>query len=491
MNNRTTFMGTLHTDIPTENLISLDGQPQDVHEIYQYMQFLQSEDKDIYRNPAIENRTNFSAAAITLLKNHPMTSEFIVTYEAEEERLSALQDTLPDVFFNYLHQYLFELYDIGNNGASEWCFPDDTIDACQMAKIKFHEEIIPKLTPEQQKILLRAKINFSMRGGAPPQESYRRVVEGEGEFFCVISQQIYLWSMLRHKKPSLVAPYQLVIHWQARDYNLGEELPAGTYSGGVVDAHFRDNIFRVVERQRARLLLVMGEAVRPRAPTAAQINNARQALVAQRNPHRSGVMPDELNQRVSSAGYQNRFPDSLHNALIEALAQRRALISPDEEIVSQQWQGDEQIDVEFWAEQGIAEVGSVARSSSPETLAEVVRQARSATLNEIVDQQLTEHAAVQRSAAAERVVQRVSPESARPHFFFSQAMLQQHRGSLRPVQELPALPASENQNGHRFFNVDILNQMFQQTRYAFYHDSDDTQSENSQWDDDYDFRINF
>lgn len=417
-------MGTNHADIPAEDLIILDNQPHDIHEIYQYMQFLQSEDKDIYRNPSIENRTNFSAAAITMLSSHPVTSAFIATYEAEEERLSALQTTLDDVFFDQLHQYLFELYDIGNNGASEWCFPDDTIDACQMAKIKFHEEIISKLTPEQQRILLRAKINFSMRGGAPSQESYRRVVEGEGEFSCVISQQIYLWSMLRDKEPTLVAPYQLVIHSQERDYDLGEELPVGTYSGGVVDVQLRDNIFRIFELQRVRLQRVMREAVRPRVPAVTQIIYARQALVERRDPHRSGVMPDDLMPAVWN---QNRYPGSLYYMLVEVLAQRRALLYPDLESTEQ--------DPAFW-----------------------------------------------HFSAAERVAQqRVSSATVRRPNFFSPAMLQERRAGLRPPQ---GLPVSDNQNRYGLFLRGLFNQAILQRRDVMYFGRDEVESSDSEWDED-------
>lgn len=215
-----TFMGTQISEISLGNLVYLDNIYFDAAELLDFMMHQQTEGKNILQNPFSEGREKFSTEAQTILEDHPVTRAFISANISEEERLRIQHSKLPENFYDLLQSYLTELCEIGKE-TTPWSFPDASVAKCDEARNKFFNEVNQSINEELRAVLSQIKIYAPLKRGGTEDVAYRLVIEGQGAYSCVISQQIYLWSLLREKRPSIIVPSEVSSHWQASLYDLG------------------------------------------------------------------------------------------------------------------------------------------------------------------------------------------------------------------------------------------------------------------------------
>jgi len=222
-----TFMGTPIREIPAVRLLFIDDHYEDAEEIVNSMKMNAESGKKLFLNPrSIENNL-FSVEAVQAIKQNSICMDFIVQYEIEQARLSQIE--LPDQFYNALQAYLMELYAMGDSNSDLWGFmtsdgqeDHEKLVACLNARKTFFETVKSVCDVDQQKALTLKVVSVSLRRGSTSEVKFDIVAKGEDPYSCVITQQIYLWAMLRAQKPDMVVPEKLRFHGQARPYDLGE-----------------------------------------------------------------------------------------------------------------------------------------------------------------------------------------------------------------------------------------------------------------------------
>jgi|GEM_PF-2890200 hypothetical protein len=210
-----TFMATEVKDISFENLLYINGGYEDATELLAFMKSNASEGRNIYNNPNKTPAEPFDNEAIKVLKQHEALNQFITEFEGRQAAYS--RRTLSSIFFEILHRYLQELYDIGCYNTSGWSFggegnqepyqaPDvgrrvegqTKIEACQGAKIRFFSAIESCCPPSDQELLKGTSI--TLRSSTDDRElstlSFDVIASGRIPHECVISQQLYLWRLL-------------------------------------------------------------------------------------------------------------------------------------------------------------------------------------------------------------------------------------------------------------------------------------------------------
>tara|TARA_Y100000588_G_C14151238_1_gene880638 strand:+ start:228 stop:1325 length:1098 start_codon:yes stop_codon:yes gene_type:complete len=240
----TTFMGSAVYDIPIERVLMLDGKVEDADEILQLMKAHEKSGKNIFQNPNTETNNTYSDEAISKIKQHPICREFIIGYEKRQQDISKVQ--LPEAFYHALHQYVLELYRHGlSENGQKWGYMTSSgqennvkLLACLDAKERFLKTIKTVCSTNEQKALDQKIITLRLRGGtdaSAAQAKFSRVLHGEASFDCIITQQIYLWGMLREKHPELIPPEHLRTNRQAAVFNLGGPEPAQHHSRLSID----------------------------------------------------------------------------------------------------------------------------------------------------------------------------------------------------------------------------------------------------------------
>ena len=226
----TTFMGTAIFDIPFEQLLILDGKMEDAEEILQLIRSHSEAGKSIFQNPNLGANQLFSAEAISLIKQHPICREAVMKHEQEQNKLAQMQ--LSDAFYTALHTYLMKLFQIGDSpDLNSWGYmtPDGQenyikLSACMDARERFFETIKSVCTKEEERALEHKIISVPVHGGAPlsgPSVKFAILVNGVEPYNCIITQQIFLWAMLRAHNPEIITPEILRRHPQAAAFNLG------------------------------------------------------------------------------------------------------------------------------------------------------------------------------------------------------------------------------------------------------------------------------
>lgn len=221
-----TFYGTPHNDIPFFHLMFLDNLIEAEDEILASMQANAAQGKDIFINPNSEHSAQFSPEAQRLIRLNPVCAAFIAEHEAEQQRLLNIE--LPDSFYSALHAYLIQLHSIGQR-SDPWAFhTPDQIDACQEAKITFFTTLERDCAADIIKALEHKNIHYRRRGADTDDSiSFMTVAHGAGAYDCILTQQILLWSMLRHGLAESDArrsvPEVLRSHPQADPFDLGPQ----------------------------------------------------------------------------------------------------------------------------------------------------------------------------------------------------------------------------------------------------------------------------
>ena len=230
--NASTFMLTPISDIAINQLVFLDGRYESSAEITAFIQNQIDSGKYLYQNP---NTTNpilaYSPAAILLIKALPACRTLIQAHEAELAELASMP--LPETFYNALHDYLRTLDQIGQKG-DRWYFDDtdDTeVERCLLAKMAFFDEMRTYCDARQQTALTARTISIAVRNSTAPSElKFDDVAHGRGALDCIITQQIYLWAMLKQHRPEVVIPTHLLSHPQGQLFDLGQAAPNEGYT---------------------------------------------------------------------------------------------------------------------------------------------------------------------------------------------------------------------------------------------------------------------
>lgn len=213
-----TFLGGAHADIPFENLLYLDGKIEDECEILSSLEQNARQGKNIFLNPNTSPAESYSADAQQILRLNSPCATFIKAHEAEQKRLEAVK--LPSGFYDALASYLQSLSEIGAR-ASVWSFSlSSQIDACQQAKVRFFSQVEQCCTDEQNKALTLKQLRYGYHGASEGHTlRYITVARGEGIYDCVITQQIFLWFMLKQQRPDVPVSPQLLRHSQAAPFD--------------------------------------------------------------------------------------------------------------------------------------------------------------------------------------------------------------------------------------------------------------------------------
>jgi len=208
-----------------------------------YMQSLDQQGKDIFLNPNTYPAQMFSAEAQDLLTRHPTCQGFITDHLLRQQALARI--ALPSECYDILHVYLNRLHEIGAQ-QDPWSFTDPQLGDCDIARTAFFEAILSCCSEEQKKSLNLRLVEVPLRSGNNQLASAKfiDVAEGRGTFECVISQQIYLWGMLRKERPNIAAPPAVVNHRQARFFDLG--LLTALNLDDDHDDDFHDAIFELM-----------------------------------------------------------------------------------------------------------------------------------------------------------------------------------------------------------------------------------------------------
>jgi hypothetical protein len=230
-----TFMGTEIIEIPWKKLLFIEGRYASAEEILSSMQANAGSGKNIYLNPESERQELLTENTQNLLKRHPTCAEFIAEYESRQQEIATTP--FPEEFYVELEKYLMQLYEIGNRN-SPWCFPKNTELSCEIANTDFITKI-KKLCAERWSILKEKLVEVSLRYSLTTASvKFDTIVRGLEPYGCVITQQIFLWSMLRQKDPTVFfAPKHLINSPQAEDFDLGPPRKI-TYSDTNLEASF-------------------------------------------------------------------------------------------------------------------------------------------------------------------------------------------------------------------------------------------------------------
>ena len=223
-----TYMLTETADIPLQNLVFLDGRYEDIEEIFDNMKANQAVGKKVFLNPNKHPEELFSEEAIQQLRDHKKTKKFVARYETSQAYYEEYD--LPSVFYDQLHEYLNELYEIGLRKASisTWGFgelneKEDKMRACKVAQKKFFDNLVLYCSPQDRKVLEEKRIFNKLRDktGNSSTVKFYNLAQGVAPYHCMVTQQVYLWSMLCAERPGLSAPEGLLRHSQGVLWDLG------------------------------------------------------------------------------------------------------------------------------------------------------------------------------------------------------------------------------------------------------------------------------
>ncbi len=229
--NKQTFMGTNIAEIPLARLIFLDGRFEDVAEISEYLKSRIEYGSELFTNPNTHNPIrSYSDAAKRKIRQHPVTASVIEEHERKMKDYSEI--VLSDKFCDALRKYLLKLHEIGvdgNPGTIHYENNQSKIEKCQAAKVVFFEELHQNCSQDEMAALKNAtqiKLPFKRVENSPhrPETSvvgFMQLATGRDAYSCVITQQIYLWAMLRELCPATQVPDEVIDHWQAQHYDLG------------------------------------------------------------------------------------------------------------------------------------------------------------------------------------------------------------------------------------------------------------------------------
>lgn len=221
--NTTTFLSLESVDkIPRANLLVLDEYAFNANELFEYMNSQFRNGNNIYLNPHISHGENrqFSSMAIEAIKRRSVEFHMLcASYEVN--RSSQRIQNIPDQFFVLLETLLRELHRIGMQ-RRPFSFSDDDA-GCQTAKIPLIN-YLSGLPEEQRTKINQFIISIPHHGGTYGiSHTFEEAFTGKGGFECVIEQQIYLWRLLRMRKPEISVPNEIANHRQAEIRNLNAQ----------------------------------------------------------------------------------------------------------------------------------------------------------------------------------------------------------------------------------------------------------------------------
>lgn len=225
-----TFMLTEQQDIPLSQLLWLNNRYESAEQLLTFITHQAKSGKDIFLDPNSHGpkRERFGLADQAILAAHPTCQPFIEAYQKEQRRLAAI--ILPEAFYDVLQRYLDVLHTIGQQ-RDPWSFSDEedaeAPAACSDAREQFFTDYQAVCNEEQQLALassLQIKVPLR-RSNQCVSANFTVVAQGIYPYNCLITQQMYLWAMLRSHRPETVVPAVLVNHSQAQHYNLGIKAP--------------------------------------------------------------------------------------------------------------------------------------------------------------------------------------------------------------------------------------------------------------------------
>ncbi|MES2203660.1 MAG: hypothetical protein V4496_00415 [Pseudomonadota bacterium] len=213
--NSHTYYGTPVDEVELNQLMFLDGRYESAEELKTFIQHQIDNSKYIFMNPGSERSqvsrvASYSNEAINLIRKHPTLRELIKDYEARKTAF-----ILPDIFYDELHRYLLDIYDLGyNEDKSVWNFEEKNIS--QMEKVfnrglEFQAFIDANFSDSDKEFLSGEIIIIPIQGGAPYHERLEDVLLSRGNSECILFKQLVLWKMLDEKRSDISLPEAL---WQ-------------------------------------------------------------------------------------------------------------------------------------------------------------------------------------------------------------------------------------------------------------------------------------